>query len=46
MRIIVYYVAVSFDGFIEGPNTNTDLYLCGGVAFAGWPLDHELIDTL
>ncbi len=24
----------------------TDIYLCGGGAFAGWLLDHELIDVL
>ena len=27
-------------------NSPTDVYLCGGGAFAGWLLDHELIDTL
>ena len=42
MRKIVYYVAVSMDGFIEG----WDIYLCGGGIFAGWLLDHELIDVL
>ena len=27
-------------------NSGTDVYLCGGGQFAGWLLDHGLIDTL
>lgn len=26
--------------------SNTDIYLCGGGEFAGWLLDHEIIDQL
>ena len=43
----VHIEKLSIERIIEiRDNSTTDVYLCGGGEFAGWLLDHDLIDVL